>query len=169
MKQLFFLAVIFALMSTVAYSQAAKDIHYRDSLDASGDLATATTSARGYENFKAWRTDFQNYMVHAIHVKFTKVTDSVKLQAAITNFGQDTTWVDVQVRNTIQSAINTGAGSKVSRDTVRTWISDVGVDAGFTYGPFLVEPQYIGRAMRVVTGVLDTGKTYINQIMKTGL
>lgn len=170
MKRFSLVVLVLMLVGMTAQAQRAEQILYRDSLDASGNVATATTSALGYEVFKNWRSDFTYYVMQSLYVKFTKIEDSVKLQAAVTNFGEDTTWVDIKVRNTLTATASPGAGGFGQvRDTLRTWVTQVGVDGGVTMGPFFLEPEYIGRKIRAVSGVLDTGKTYINQAMKTPL
>lgn len=163
MKRILFLALALACFAGTAQAQFVDQVIYRDSIDASANTATATSSAAGFEAFKRLRTDMSYYTDRAITIKFTKVTDSAKIQVAQRTFGTDTNWVDVEVSEKIKAnAPGVVGGFAVTRDTVKTWISDVGLDNGLTQGPFYLERKYIGSIFRIVSGVLDTGKIYIH-------
>ena len=167
MKRIPLIVLALVVFASTGMAQRAEQIVYRDSIDGSQNTATATSSAAGFESYIYLRDDFKYYTDHSVFVKFTKVTDSVKFQVAYTNFGEDTTWVDMYLPRLKSTKWPSAPGWTVQRDTLVTWVTDVGFDAGYTHGPFAIDHKYVGRRWRVVTGVLDTGKIYVNQAYKT--
>lgn len=158
---IFVLTVVFALPATAQYETT----FYRDSLNATG-VTSSATHTRGYDTFVRLRSDAVSFIHKQLSIKFTKTTDSVKIQGAKVNFGQDTTWEDIPVTTRLVSAINTGGGSSISRDTTAYWITPVGTGlANYTghnpgsTGILDIPPGY--RAYRVVSGKNDSGYTYI--------
>lgn len=163
MKRLFLLLFALACVNT-AYAQYAPTF-YADSLTATG-VTTAGVHTRGYDTFRALRSDLVNFEVKKIAIKFAKTTDSVKVQGAKVNFGTDTTWEDITVNKRLITAINTGAGSSMSRDTSVVWITPVttGIANYTSHNPGstgLLDLPAGYRAYRVVSGKNDTGKVYI--------
>lgn len=163
MKTLLTALVAILLVGTVAAQT--RTVIYSDSLIGT-TVTTTAVHARGFDVFKLLSTDAISHRDLKLSVKFIKTTDSLKLQGAKVNFGIDTTWEDVPVTKRLISAINTGGGGSVSRDTTAIWITPLttglanysGHNPGST-GLLDVPSGY--KAYRAVSGKNDSGKVYM--------
>lgn len=155
------LSLFIALVLAVAIGAQAQTITIsKDSLVGTG-VTNAAKHTRGGGEFKyIKRADNGAYYKEYLHIYLGAITDSFCVQVGYVGKGatsnNDTTWKAMPLKYVV-SGINTGAGSKVSRDTVVTqWVSDLGRDVGTDQGVFELTPSASSH-LRLMIGKNDTG------------
>lgn len=167
MKHLLALFLAFICIAVVAQAQPTKATVYRDSLTATG-VTTAAKNTAGFDTYKYLRTDIFGFREKFLSLKFTKTTDSIKVQGGWVDFGKDTVWIDLwlPVKNWKVAGINTGAGVAMQRDTVLKWITPNYSAWGGTVNVDLTNEHF--QIYRICSGLNDTGKVYIGDIRRGG-
>lgn len=175
--------IAFAAGATAQYKETVQRV---DSLTATG-VTTAAKNTRGYDTYKVITTlaggGIGMYKDKMFSVYFTKITDTIQVQGGTLRFGNgistnpyftvaeagkaDTVWMTLRVRlkNYSKNGFAYGTQWVPERDTLVKYISPVGtdqmnfnIDASEYYYPYY----------RFISGVNDTGKTYINTLARGG-
>ena len=146
----------------------AQDATYLDTLDATG-ITSAGILTRGYDVYVRTRTDINDYQLRTIKIDNLAITDSVKIQGGMYNshYPVDTTWEDLEWNRPITRATPSAPGYDVNRDTLITWLTDVGWDEGDDIPMVLVLPHGYD-TYRVVSGKLDSGVVFIRYMLWEG-
>jgi hypothetical protein len=170
MKRLFFILTLCALLAPlVTQAQSPLYRQAKDSLTATGVTTTAKATA-GFDTYKYVNCTESNpaYELEAIQLKFTKTTDSVGIQGLTIDYGKDSIWTQVPIKvKFIRTSLSTPQYGILLGDTViAKWITP-NYTAGHTGATPIIDLS--GQPFtyyRVVSGLNDTGKTYIMPIRK---
>lgn len=170
MKQISVFLSVLLFACAIVQAQPTKGVTYTDSLTATG-VTTSAKNTRGYDTYKWLRADIKPYKDKMLALKFTKTTDSVHIQGCWIDFGKDTVCVDLMVplqNYKTLAGINTGAGVATARDTLLWWITP-NYGAGKWNANAIVDlSNFHFPLYRIVSGLNDTGKTYIGDLRRGG-
>ena len=159
----------FVLAGMTASAQFTMPVEYIGAFPANiiTGYSPAGNVTRGYGIIGSPLSDpLLGYRVKQVSFKGVNKTDSVSLWGGwidtVTTAGaRDTVWEQLWLRAVRKpnSTINVGAGSAMARDTVKAWITDVGIDKGTVWGTYEFS-DYNFNFYQMRRGIVDTGKVF---------
>ena len=165
MKRLFLVLALVLIAGTIQAQTA--QTYYNLSLSAAG-VTTTAINTRGFDRYVELPSDTKNYLYKTVTILFSKTTDSVRIQGKRDSVASGVSpWENILVPYKKLAASLPGAGGYGGiRDTAAYWLTPVtggiadytGLNPGRT-GMINLPPGY--SLYRIVTGVNDSGVTYI--------
>lgn len=178
---------LFALLALVGTAQAQNKLSYakRDSLTGTG-VTTTAKNTRGYDCWQILSPGINpiGYTQRMLAIQFSKYTDTAYIQGGTIDFGTlpgslpwsgvssgkvDTVWYNLELVNALKSAGFKGGTTWFGQhDTIFQYISPVTTDKNKFWFD-LSGSKYCFPVYRIVNGVNDSGKTYWQLYMSTGM